>query len=234
MKEMEPDRPSYEQTHDYTVQPRDKPWANGTFHVRIFEQTGAAPVVVAERLNDERQLGVSGLTMCLAADVLQRHFMRRFWEDCPMRWIASGVRIRHRKGREINERHYWEVHFKSFVPRRVRLFSDTIDQIDEAGRRPCTLNELQKDLRINLGVVDAAAPTRRTSRHPSGATPLPPRSPRLSLCSGRPPPPQCGFATLEKISARLEPVMSPKYPLDSTDCWSERSATEHWTALAMK
>ena len=150
MTEREPVEPPYQKTNDYTVANRPAYWRHGVFRIRVYEKPDAVPLVVASPLSSKSEQAVVTVTPYLSADVLGRHFTRRLWEEEPMRWIEEEQKVRRKRGKEVTEREYWQVTFRSFTPRAVNVQGERILQLDERSRRPLKLQDLEELLGTKL------------------------------------------------------------------------------------
>ncbi len=149
MKEREPTEQPYGLTHDDQIDIGALSFGRRTFRVRAFEKLGSIPVVIASDTTPERP-NISRVTQVLAADVLHRYFSRRLWEDQPMRWFEEERKLRHKGDNVVERLEYWEVLFRSFLPRRVRAFGQKLYQIPEASRRPTKVGELETLLGLRM------------------------------------------------------------------------------------
>jgi len=150
MNEGEPLKQAYKLTHDNVMQLRGVPWSQGSYRIRIFEQSGDVPIVLVADASPNYRIGVAPITQFLAADVILEHFTARLWEWQPMRWIEEVATARKKKGAMVGQPEYWEVRFRSFVPWRRKIFGQGRFQIDEASRRKLKAEELEARLGLRL------------------------------------------------------------------------------------
>lgn len=139
--EREPVELPYQETNDYMVANRPAYWRHGVFRIRVYEKPGAVPLVVASPLSSQPDQAVVTVTPYLSADILGRHFTCRLWEEEPMRWIEEEVKVHRKRGREVTEREYWQVTFRSFTPRAVTVQGERMLQLDERCRRPLKIQD---------------------------------------------------------------------------------------------
>src|SRR5258708_9483465 len=142
MTEIESTTLPYELTHDYSHHETglSVPW--GSIRVRIYERMRDVPIVLVSPADNPTRARLAYITPYVAAEVLRRFYLKRLWENPPMRWIEEGIKSRKRKAEVLEVREYWEVFFKSFVPRRTRSLGEERYQIVEGRRRPLALSSL--------------------------------------------------------------------------------------------
>ncbi len=109
-----------EQTHDYLYAYRGMFTDGAVCRIRIYEERGQTPVVIASELPENQNTSVTNMAEYLAAEILRKHFRHRLEEEEPVVWIEHYPRPKERYMRRIvGKKEYDRVTFSSWVPRPV-------------------------------------------------------------------------------------------------------------------
>ncbi len=83
--------------------------------IRIYEQTGATPVVIASELAENTGTSITNMEEYLAAEIISHHFPERFETEEPVIWVEQYPRHPGQHG--LPE--FSQVTFASYTPRIV-------------------------------------------------------------------------------------------------------------------
>ena len=107
-------------THDFVHEYQGYHNLPSRCRIRVYEQPGQVPVVIATELPDNPGTSVTNMAEQLCAEVIRAHFPERFEEEEPVRWIEHYQRTPDELRR--HEPEFALVTFHSNAPRRVHRY----------------------------------------------------------------------------------------------------------------
>lgn len=102
-------------THDYLHRYRGYWDDDGLCRIRVFQEAGRTPVIVASALPENRSTSITNVAEYLAAAVVARHLPGRFEEQDPFHWLEEYPPLRRRERGPV----FTAVRFASYTPRAV-------------------------------------------------------------------------------------------------------------------
>ena len=118
-------------------------WSPGAVcRIRVYEQSGTPPVVIATELPENEGTSVTNMAEYLAAEIIQQHFPQRFEENEPIVWLEQYPALKDRRHRVSDKFEYDRVTFGSWAPRRVFLGGVERIALGEPAWHPLTLETL--------------------------------------------------------------------------------------------
>jgi hypothetical protein len=119
MREQEPQPLPMTLTHDEIHAYAGYQNAPSHCHIRIFQQDGRTPVIIASELPDNPGTSITNLAEQLCAELIRAYFAVRFEHDEPVIWIEHYQRTPDELRRRWPE--FSRVTFHSQAPRRVTV-----------------------------------------------------------------------------------------------------------------